>query len=149
MKDFFRKYKKLIIILVIALIFVVALICLYNFFAPDYKKSLYGNRLESIEKHKVSSKMIDKIEKNVKELEYIKSFNYNLKGKIMNFVIEVNAETSIKESKKVWDIIIEELEEKHMKYYDIQVFLIEKEESEVYPVIGYKHKTSDEIIWTK
>lgn len=149
MKDFFMKYKKLIIILVITLIFVVALICLYNFFAPDYKKSLYGNRLESIEKHKVSSKMIDKIEKNIKELEYIKSFNYNLKGKIMNFVIGVNDETSLKDSKKVWDIIVEELEEKHTEYYDIQVFLIEKEESEVYPVIGYKHKTSDEIIWTK
>lgn len=149
MKDFLKKYKALIIILTIIIVFVVGLISLYNFFAPDYKKSLYGNRLESIEKYKISSKTINKIEKNVKELGYIKSFDYNLKGRIMNFVVEVNKETSLKDSKKIWDLIIENLEEKQTKYYDIQVFLTIEGDSEEYPVIGYKHKTSDEIIWTK
>lgn len=149
MKNFLSKYKNIIIILVIVIIFLVALISLYNFFAPDYKKSLYGNRLENIEKHEINSKSIDKIEKKVKELEFVKSFDYNLKGKIMNFVIEVNDETSLKDSKKVWNLIIEELKEKQTKYYDIQVFLTGKEKSETYPVIGYKHKTSDEIVWTK
>lgn len=149
MKEFLKNHKLLIVVLVIIIIFLVALISLYNFFAPDYKKSLYGNRLEDIQKHEISKKTIEKIEKNVKELEYIKSFDYNLKGRIMNFIIEVKDETSLKDSKKVWNLIIDELEEKQTKYYDIQVFLIEKEESEVYPVIGYKHKTSDGIVWTK
>ena len=149
MKDFLKKYKGLIIFFVIVVIFIVGLICLYNFFAPDYKKSLYGNRLEDIEKYEVSSKTIDKIEKNIKKLDYVKSFDYNLKGRIINFIIEVKDDTSLDNSKKVWDLIIEELKEKQTKYYDIQVFLTCDKESKVYPIIGYKHKTYDKIIWTK
>lgn len=149
MKSFLKNHKLLIIIIVIILIFIGVMIALYNLVAPDYHKSLYGNRLETIKKHKIESKKIDKIEKVISDLEYVSKFDYNLKGKIMNFVITVSKDSSIDASKKLGTVILENLDENEKDYYDIQVFLITDEESDKYPIIGYKHRTSEGLVWTK
>ena len=149
MKQFLEKNKVLIIVFIIIIVILVALFWLYSLVAPDYRKSLYGNRLESIEKHKIKDDKINTIKKEVKSLDYVEKIDYNLKGKIMNFVIVVTKETSIQNSKKIGKDILEKLDANEKENYDIQVFLITKEENSSYPIIGYKHKTSDELVWTK
>lgn len=149
MKRFFRKNKKIIIIIGIILVILVGLLGVFKLVAPDYRKSLYGDRLESIKNHKINSEKIDDIKKEIKSLEYVSKINYNLKGKIMNFVVTVNGDNSLDSSKKIGAVILEKLDKNEKDNYDIQVFLITDDESDVYPVIGYKHKTSDELIWTK
>ncbi len=149
MKRFFRKNKKIIIIIGIILVILVGLLGVFKLVAPDYHKSLYGDRLESIKKHKINSEKINDIKKEIKSLEYVSKINYNLKGKIMNFVVTVSRDTSLDSSKKIGTVILEKLDKNEKDNYDIQVFFITDDESDVYPVIGYKHKTSDELIWTK
>lgn len=149
MKSFFRNHKLLIIIIVIILIVIGVMIGLFSLVAPDYHKSLYGNRLENIKEHKIESKKIDKIEKDITDLDYISKFDYNLKGKIMNFVITVSKDTSIDTSKKLGTIILDNLDKKEKGYYDIQVFVITDEKNDNYPIIGYKHRTSEGLVWTK
>lgn len=149
MMSFLKKHKLLIIIIVIILIVIGVMIGLFSLLAPDYHKSLYGNRLEIIKDHKIETKNIDKIEKDVTDLDYVSKFDYNLKGKIMNFVITVNKDTSIDNSKKLETIILDNLDKNVKDYYDIQVFLIADEENDKYPVIGYKHRTSESLVWTK
>lgn len=149
MKSFFKKYKKIIIIVVIVLIIIGVILGLFSLVAPDYRKSLYGNRLESIKEHKIDSKKITNIKKDVKELDFVSSVDYNLKGKIMNFVIVVAKDTKLTESKKIGNNILDKLDKNEKDNYDIQVFLISDEKNDNYPVIGYKHKTSDELVWTK
>ena len=149
MKIFLKKYKLLIIIIIIILMIIGVMIGLFNLVAPDYHKSLYGNRLESIKEHKVKTKTIDKIERDITSLEHVSKFNYNLKGKIMNFVIIVSKDTSIDTSKELGTIILDNLGKNEKDYYDIQVFLVSDEDSDEYPIIGYKHRTSEKIVWTK
>ena len=149
MKNFFRKYKKIIIIVVIVLVIIGVILGLFSLVAPDYRKSLYGNRLESINDHKIDSEKIADIKKDVKKLDFVSSIDYNLKGKIMNFVIVVTKDTKVTESKKIGNDILDKLDKNEKDNYDIQVFLISDEKSDNYPVIGYKHKTSDELVWTK
>ena len=44
--------------------------------------------------------------------------------------------------------ILENLSDDVKSYYDIQVLVdSDNEESEVYPIIGYKHKTTDMFVW--
>lgn len=149
MKSFFRNHKLLIIIIVIILIVIGIMIGLFSLVEPDYHKSLYGNRLENIKEHKIESKKIDKIEKDITDLDYISKFDYNLKGKIMNFVITVSKDTSIDTSKKLGTIILDNLDKKEKGYYDIQVFVITDDKNDNYPIIGYKHRTSEGLVWTK
>lgn len=149
MKSFFKKHKKIIIIVVIVLVIIGVMLGLFSLVAPDYHKSLYGNRLESIKEHKIDSKKITNIKKDVKELDFVSSIDYNLKGKIMNFVIFIDKDTKLTESKKIGIDILDKLDKNEKDNYDIQVFLISNEKSDNYPVIGYKHKTSDELVWTK
>lgn len=117
--------------------------------APDYRKSLYGDRLDSIKEHKIDSKKINEIKTEIKELDYVSAVNYDLKGKIMNFVITINKDTSLDNAKKIGNKILDSLDQNEKNNYDIQVFLVTSEDSETYPIIGYKHKTRDEIVWTK
>lgn len=149
MKRFLEKNKVLIIVFIIIIVIMVSLFSLYRLVAPDYRKSLYGDRLDSIEKHKIKDEKIDDIKKEVKSLEYVEKIDYNLKGKIMNFVIVVTKETSIQNAKKIGKNILEKLDANEKENYDIQVFLISKEKDSSYPIIGYKHKTSEELVWTK
>ena len=45
---------------------------------------------------------------------------------------------------------LEVFDKEELEYYDVQFYLLnEDSESENYPSIGYKHKTSDEIKWNK
>ncbi|MEI3530215.1 MAG: hypothetical protein V8Q75_03965 [Bacilli bacterium] len=149
MKVFFKKHKKVIIIIGIVLVVLIALMGIISLVAPDYRKSLYGDRLDDVKEHKIDSKKIDAIKKEVKALDYASDITYDLKGKIMNFVITVNKDTSLENAKKTGTTILNGLDKNEKDNYDIQVFLITSEDSDTYPVIGYKHKTRDEIAWTK
>lgn len=149
MKAFFNNHKKLIIIIGIILVILIVLVGLFSLIAPDYRKSLYGNRLESIKNHKISSQKIDNLKDDVKSLKYVSDIDYNLKGKIMNFVITVDQNTSLENAKKVGTKILEDLDKNEKENYDIQVFIVTDDKSDNYPVIGYKHKISDELVWTK
>lgn len=149
MKKFLKRHKKIIIIIGIVLVILIALMAIIRLVAPDYRKSLYGDRLDNIKEHKIDSKKIDTITKNAKALDYVSDITYDLKGKIMNFVITVTKDTSLENAKKIGTIILDELDKNEKDNYDIQVFLITSEDSDTYPAIGYKHKTRDEFAWTK
>lgn len=149
MKSFLKKNKKIIMIIGIVLVVLVVLLGIIHLVAPDYRKSLYGDRLDDIKEHKIDSKKIDEIKANVKALDYASDITYDLKGKIMNFVITINKDTSLENAKKIGTIILDGLDKNEKDNYDIQIFLITGDDSDTYPVIGYKHKTRDEIAWTK
>ena len=72
MKVFFKKHKKVIIIIGIVLVVLIALMGIISLVAPDYRKSLYGDRLDDVKEHKIDSKKIDAIKKEVKALDYFK-----------------------------------------------------------------------------
>ena len=149
MKKILNKYKTLIIIIVIVLVVIGVGLGLFSLVAPDYHKSLYGNRLENLKKHKIDSKIIENIKKEGISLGYVTKVNYDLKGKIANFVVTVKGDTSFNDSKIIGDIILDKLEDKEKQYYDIQVFIVSDKKSEVYPIIGYKHRTSEALVWSE
>ena len=66
----------------------------------------------------------------------------------MNFIIEVNADVDLTTSRAFADKIAEKLSDDIKSFYDIQVYLTcSDKESELYPTIGYKHKTSVGFKW--
>ena len=44
--------------------------------------------------------------------------------------------------------ILEGFEQNIKEYYDFQVFITTEQESEIYPIIGYKHFNSANFVWT-
>ena len=143
-----KKHKLLIGILVLFLIILIGILLIIGPSLFFNSNKLYGNRLNGIEEHKISDTTVNEIKNAIKEKDNIKDVNYKRVGRILNFEIKVSNDINIDETKSLSNIILEKIDDEDKKYYDIQLFLVSDEESEIYPKIGYKHKTSESFVWS-
>ncbi|MDD2392109.1 MAG: hypothetical protein PHU94_04165 [Bacilli bacterium] len=148
---FVKKHKYAFITASVFLVlFILAIFAMKSLLYPDDKKSIYGSRLDGIEDMEVSTKTINEIKSELKEEKFVLDVNYNLEGRRMNFIVSVELKTDLITAKTAGDIILENLTDEEKKYYDIQLYLKDNSEESVeslYPLIGYKHKTSVNFIW--
>lgn len=112
--------------------------------------SVYGNRLEGIKEVKIEDKKLTEISSSIKENTIIASASSKIEGKIINYYLEVNTGTKKEDAKKASEIILEKFSKKELEFYDVQVFITEKDKPEgsTYPIIGYKSKTTEKFVWT-
>ena len=142
-----KNNKGIAITLLIILIFIIAGIFLLKAFFPS--GNAYGDRLKGIEKVEFSKSEITKLEEKIKERDNIKNVSIDIKGRLINIIITVNKDTNIDDMKDYTKERLEIFDKEELEYYDVQFYLLnEDDESEDYPSIGYKHKTSDEIKWS-
>lgn len=146
--EFIKKNKKLCIIGTILLVFLILLFILLKLFSVDYSKSEYGDRLKGINDVKISSSTEKKLENEMKELSEVKDCNYRLQGRLIYINITFNDGVSIDTAREVSNKVLEYFDEDEKKYYDMELILTnENKDSEGYPEMGYKHKTSESIVW--
>ncbi len=150
--DFLKKHKfKVIGLTVFAIIMILAFFGIKEMIYPNSSKDLYGNRLNGIEDVVIKEDTISVIKDLILETKKVNNIKYSLQGRIMKFIIDVKKDTSLVDAESLSDSIIEALSTEQQSYYDIQVYLIcnESKETEIYPVIGSKHKDSLTFVWTK
>lgn len=144
---FIKKHK-----IVFIALFVIIIICVLGYFAVKpllgNDSNKYGNRLDGIENVKITDEQIKKMISELEEKKDINSVKYDLEGKLIYIVLEVSNETAVDVSKGYANKILEYFDDEQKSYYDMQVIVkSDSEESEVYPIIGAKHKTSTSFIW--
>ncbi len=143
-----NKYTTMAIIIFILL--VVLGFAVYRFLFPNIGSPVYGNRLDGIESVEITEEQMDKLEKAIKEKEFVADYSSYVKGKIYNVVIEVKDGTSVEDAKSLTPMIMENLEEDQKKYFDVQVFFTnENEEATGYPIIGYLNKDSEAFSYSE
>ena len=136
---FIKKHKIEFIALLVMII-----ICVLGYFAVKpllgNDSNKYGNRLDGIEEVKISDEQINKMISELEDKKDINSVKYDLQGRLIYIILEV--------SKGYANKILEYFDDSQKSYYDIQVIVkSDSEESEVYPIIGSKHKTSTSFVW--
>ena len=147
MKKFIKNHKSLSIAIgIFILLFLVFFIVI--FVAPLFKTNNYGDRLDDIEKYKVTNSMIDKVKDKTMENEGVDKVSYHKEGRILNFIITLDEEKDLDTVKGYANSITDNLNSKIKKYYDIEVFIDTKKESDIYPVIGYHSKGEEEFTWS-
>lgn len=135
-----------IILAVLILILVLGVgIFLKVMFFPTDSKVIYGNRLEGIEKVKIKDSKIKEMKNAIKDTT--KSVNIRIAGRIIYVDVIVNKDVTLETAKGYGNTILGLLSEEEKKYYDVQ-FMIDKEESTQFPIIGYRHHANAAIIWT-
>ena len=142
-RKFFRKYKKIIILVVIIIVLVLALLGIKNFFFPSESGVLYGNRLAGREKVKISEDTKSKIKDALGERS--SSVKVRIAGRIVYIDVVVNDDVS----KELGDKSLEFFSDGEKSYYDIQILINNKANTEQFPIIGYKHHTKGGIAWNK
>lgn len=145
----FMKKKTMWILggIVVLLFVVVAVICVKILFYPS-GIGVYGNRLEGIENYPISADKIEEIKGTILESKDCESITYSLQGKIMKFFINVSKDTGIISSQRLGDNIIDSFSDTELSYYDVSIYVTSSEQSEPYPMIGYKSKNETAISWT-
>lgn len=111
----------------------------------------YGSRLEGIKKVKIDSNDLSKIENKLKESDLVAKTTSDIEGRIINILITVNTGTDANAAKELANTILDDnFSKDELAFYDIQVYLLEKDAGEgtVYPKIGYKSKNSNGFVWS-
>lgn len=146
--NFIKRNKILVGLILIAIIFMASILIIIFSNLSLGGNNKYGNRLDNIEEHPIASEMVTDIKTEISSFEKVEDISYHLEGKLMNFIITVEDSLIEDDAKNYGNRIIETLSNEIKTYYDVQVLIDSTdEESTTYPIIGYKHKTSDMLVW--
>ena len=145
-----RRNKATITCILIFTLLLVLGFAAYSWLFPNQGMPVYGNRLKGIEKVGLTDEKLKEVSEKVKTNKNVLSVSYDVKGKIINYVIKVGEKTAVKDAKALADVVYKAFDEKVQSYYDFQVF-IENDNAEAkgYPIIGYKNTSSDKFSFNK
>lgn len=149
MNRYIKEHKTVVAAVIFMFIIIILAFIVKGTFFTNSENAVYGNRLNGIEKVKIDSKQKDEIIDKLKEDSAVKKATYKLQGKIVNITIVVNDDVGKDTAKGLANKVLEKLDDKQKKYYDIQVFIKKDNDAKDFPIIGYKHHAKDNFSWTK
>ena len=128
----------------LAIAFVVMLVLIYkNLFSNSD-----GDRYEGINNYNLTKEEISAVTEKVKTLgDNVASVDVYVKSKIIRIFVKLKEDVNFKTVKEVSNQTIGLFSESNLEYFDLEIFFDTEKESDVYPKIGYKHKTRKEFSW--
>lgn len=147
--NYIKKNKNMIILS--SIVGITILLILYMFYMLFFHvdgTTIYGNRLEGIKEYPLTTEF-NVMKDNLLKTEKVEKATHNLKGKIINIIITVKDDITILLAKELESVVLESYTEDQKTFYDIQIYLISNNKEQFgYPSIGYKHHTSENVVWT-
>ena len=147
-----KKVNKLLVLFAIfCIVLLVFIIKVVMIFTESDEEAIYGGRLDGIEK--VELKESDK-EKQIKEKlgDHVSSVKVRVQGRIVNISLSLTKDVIRDWVKDDCKNVLTLFSDEEKKYYDFQFFVektVEAGDKNQFPIIGYKHHSSEEIKWTK
>lgn len=147
--NFIRKNKFTIIAIGIFLILVFLAFQVKNIFFPAAGNAFYGSRLTGIEEVEITSSKKEKVTKALAENEITDQSKVEVAGKIIKVTVTVKDDAGLEAAKNLGGKVLDNLTKEEKEFYDIQLFIQKKTESNEFPIIGYKHHAKEGFSWTK
>ena len=145
MKKIKKYYKWIIVAIAILIVSILTVLIYKNLFEQGTSR-----RLEGIENHELTKKEIKLVKESISELEEVNSVSVSTNYKIIKIFIELNEDIEFDDISELSAEAVNNLSKKNLKFYDIEIFIDSlNEESEIYPRIGYKHKTNSDFTWNR
>ena len=110
--------------------------------------SEYGTRLDGIEEVAINKNVSSEIKSLYNDTGKVEKVKTDLKGKIYNILVYVNDGVDLNEFVDFSNEVLTKFDEKQLKYYDLQFFIISTSEENKKTIVGYKNKDSESISWT-
>lgn len=145
--EFIKKYKSIIVASLVLVAIVAAIFIVKDTIMFDEYQALYGNRLEGIDKVKVTEKQEKQIKESVKN--YTKKIDIRVSGRVINILIELHPGTSLDDARGIAGMVLDGLTAEQKAYFDVEAIINNSEDPDHFPIIGYKHKSRDNYTWTR
>lgn len=141
-----RKYYKLIVTILILVVITVFVLFIYkNLFEEGVSE-----RLEGIENYALTKEEIKSVKEKLNEIEQVESVDISTNYKIIKIFLKLKEDVDFAAVEKISNESTEMFSEDNLSFYDIEIFVeCLDEDSEVYPKVGYKHKTNSEFTWNR
>ena len=149
LKESWGKNKVFILLGAILVICLVAIIVVTFSFFLGGSKSVYGDRLDGIDKYPVKETMKSSYITSLEEEKSVSKVSMNVSGKIIYISIEFVSDTSLEEAKGLAATSLENISEDLQSFYDISFTLkCEKSEnSEGFTILGAKNVAGSGLVW--
>ena len=98
---FIKEHKITSIVILVFVCVIVLLFMTWTIFFSKGGNPVYGNRLEGIEKVKVTDSEEDKISSELKKDKSVKDVDTNIAGRTLDIVITVDDDMKLDDAKKV------------------------------------------------
>ena len=146
-KRYVKKHKLEVTIAVGVIVALLFIIVLYkSLFYSTSEKSVYGIRIRDIKEHKIESKELKAWQSDVKDMDKVTDCNVEVKGKLIKLFVTFESDVSTDDIKTKLNDVVNGIDKKITSYYDITLYAKQSKDGDMkYPVIGYKHKTSDTV----
>lgn len=151
MKKFYKENRVFVILMGIALVCIAIIVALLaGYVLRSTTGDKYGNRLDGIKDVIIEDEKKDDMESKILEMAKVQDVVINIHGKIINFNVEFQDDTTVAEAQNVAVNCLSFFEEDYLNYYELQ-FLFKKSDdnSEVaFPMLGYRKAQSSTISWS-
>ena len=131
MKKFLDFIKKNIFLIIMSLFvltgIIIILVVMFKFFISGDNE--YGNRLDGINKVKITEKDMSKIASSIEENEMVTSANVRIQGKIVDITIKYKEGTNKDQAKQLANSTLENFSAEELEFYDLGYFLTSEGEN--------------------
>lgn len=149
LKKWINKNRGFAIICALALILFIIMVVIFVRLLVGGSSNKYGNRLDGIDKVKISNEVYESVKEEVKDVEGVNDVSVRLQGKIVYTTIELSDSISADKAKEIAKNTLDNYTEDELKYYDFSFFLKWKGEESDKVITGNKHHNLEDITWIK
>ena len=147
--NFILKNRIYIVLIIFVLFCAFIFVTMKAYLDPVDEMTVYGNRLDGINKVKISNETYESVKKEVEDTELVEKVETRLQGKIVYTTIELKDGITVEKAKEIATNTLDNYSEDELKYYDFSFFLKWKGEEEDTVITGNKHHNLDSITWVK
>lgn len=144
---FIKKHTSLVVGIAIFILVLIGFFILKSVLFPSEAKAIYGNRLEGIEKVKITDatkkKITDKLADKTSKAEV------RVAGKLIYIDMTVVGDVDVNTAKALATSTLDEFSDAEKSFYDIQAIISSDTNTTQFPIIGYKHHSKTAFNWTK
>lgn len=145
-----KKISVKTIAILVVILMALAAICIFGYIV--YKNIFAGvksRRLDGVDSHPLTKEEIKDASAVYEEIEALDSvtIELNKNSKIIKIKVVLKENVDFETMKNVCNKSVEKFSEENLSFYDLEVFITSKQESEVYPQIGYKHRSNTTFSW--
>lgn len=149
-----RKIKqdnKILLVLfgILAICFIAIGILFYEYFYAGTSSTKYGDRLEGIEKYKLSDTLEKDISSIYSDEKSVNTVKIDVEGRIIYINIDFKESLKVDKAESLAIKALDKIGNDNLSFYEVQFLLTYsgEEENKNYPVFGSKNVNSLKVVW--
>lgn len=149
-KKIWNENRVLMVLAIIIIICLIVIVCVSLTYFYGGSESEYGNRLDGIEKVKITDKIKSEVISNLESEDIVDKANLTNKGKMVYITLNFKAGTTLDNAKATADKVITLFDEKMLAFYDFNITISAPASGEIkeYDLMGARNANgSGVIVW--